>query len=220
MLYLVATPIGNLGDITLRALEILKMVDFILSEDTRKTGQLLRHFGINKKPISFYAYNEIKKTPWVIEELKKNKSIALVSNAGTPTISDPGYYLLKKCLEEKVNFSVLPGPNAAIAALLLSGLPSDRFFFLGFLPRKKGKKSKVLKEAFLIKSTLIIFESPYRLLDTLTQIQEIFGDRKVVLTREMTKIHEEAIRGKITEVKATLEAKVPKGEFVIVFDNN
>ncbi|MBP7088991.1 MAG: 16S rRNA (cytidine(1402)-2'-O)-methyltransferase [Candidatus Omnitrophica bacterium] len=220
MLYLVATPIGNLGDITLRALEVLKAVDFILSEDTRKTGQLLRHFGINKKPISFYAYNEIKKTSWVIEELKKNKNIALVSNAGTPAISDPGHYLIKKCLEEKVSFSVVPGPSAVVTALLLSGLSSDKFLFLGFLPRKKGKKNKVLREAFLAKSTIIIFESPHRLVNTLIQLQEITGDREVVLVREMTKIYEETIRGKISEVKASLEAKTPKGEFVMVIDNN
>lgn len=220
MLYVVATPIGNLEDITRRALRVLEEADIILSEDTRKSGQLLRHFGIKKKPISFYAYNEAKKTPWVIGELKNGKTVALISNAGTPGVSDPGHHLMQECIKEKVNFSITPGPSAVTSALLLSGFAPDRFLFLGFLPRKKGKKSKILKEVLATKSTLIIFESPYRVADTLSRIQEVFGQRKVALVREMTKIYEEVVRGSAKELLEKFEGRTLKGECVILIDNN
>ena len=220
MLYIVATPIGNLEDITLRALRILKEVDFILAEDTRKTGILLKHFCIKSKLISFDQYKEKKKTQKVIEELKKGKSIALVSNAGMPSIFDPGFFLIRECIAKAVKFSVIPGPSAVINSLVLSGLPSGKFIFLGFLPKRKGKKKAALKEVAQQKATIIVFESPYRISDTLCQMKDVFGDKEVVLVREMTKMFEEALRANVDKAIIEVKKNPPRGECVLVLNNN
>ena len=220
MLYIVATPIGNLEDITLRALRMLGEVDFILAEDTRKTGILLKRFKIKKKLVSFLEHNERKKTDWVISELKKGKKIALVSSAGTPSISDPGYILIEECIKQSIKVSSVPGPSAATNALVVSGLPRDKFLFLGFLPRKKGKKTKALKEAGQIKCTIVIFESPFRVKKTIAKAKEVFTDKRVVLVREMTKMHEETVKGSFSEIEEKVKDKNVKGECVLVIDNN
>ncbi len=219
MLYLVATPIGNLEDITLRAIRILGEVDFILAEDTRKTGLLLKRLGIKKDLVSFYEHNEIRKIPLVIEELKKGRDIALVSSAGTPTISDPGYRLVKVCRQEGIPITSLPGPSSIINCLSLTSIPHDKFAFLGYLPRKNNARKKLLKELGGWGITLVFFESPYRVLASLKAIAEVFGPCRIVIGREMTKRFEEVLELGIEEAISYFSQRKPRGEFVLAVDN-
>jgi 16S rRNA (cytidine1402-2'-O)-methyltransferase len=215
-LYLVPTPIGNLEDITLRAIRILKEVDVILAEDTRTTGKLLNHLGISKKMISHHAHNEHETVAKVVEHIKAGEKVALVSDAGTPSISDPGFLLVRECLRSGIEVECLPGPTAFVPALVNSGLPSDRFCFEGFLPQKKGKQTKLnaLKEE---ERTMIFYESPFRLVKTLEQFAEAFGpERRASVSRELSKMFEENKRGTLQELAEYFAAKTVKGEIVIV----
>lgn len=218
VLYVVSTPIGNLEDITLRALRVLKEVDLVAAEDTRKTGILLKHYEIKNKITSYHDYNKEKKTPFLINELKSGKDVAVVSDAGTPGISDPCYFLVKKAINEKIKIVPVPGSSALLSALVVSGLPTDRFVFEGFLPKKKSKKIKRLKQLSSETRTLVFFESPHRLIQTIENLKEIFGQRRLVVARELTKKFEEIIRGKITDVKSYFEKKKIKGEMVIIVE--
>jgi 16S rRNA (cytidine1402-2'-O)-methyltransferase len=215
ILYIVSTPIGNLNDITFRAVEVLKQVDLIACEDTRRTKILLEKFGLAKNLISYYNYNERQRAEEIIRELKSGKNVALVSDSGTPGISDPGFVLIKRAIEENITVIPIPGPTAFVCALVGSGLPMDEFVFVGFLPHKKGKKTK-LKKLSEEERTIILYESPHRLIKTLNEILEIFGDREIAVAKELTKIHEEFFRGKISEVLKKLTPDKIKGEFVIV----
>ena len=215
-LYIVSTPIGNLEDITLRALRILKEVDLIAAEDTRRTGILLRHFGIQKPLTSYFEGNELKKREWILSRLKQGDRIALVSDAGTPGISDPGFRLIQVAIENLIPIVPIPGPSAVITALSVSGLPTDAFLFKGFLPHKSKKRKDLLKQLEETKETLIFYESPHRLNETLKDILDILGDREIVLTRELTKIYEEILRGKVSEIQHQLAEKKIKGEITLV----
>ncbi|MEO0076355.1 MAG: 16S rRNA (cytidine(1402)-2'-O)-methyltransferase [candidate division WOR-3 bacterium] len=217
-LYIVSTPIGNLSDITLRALAILKAVDLIACEDTRHTTILLNHYQIKNKLTSYFEYNKKEKTDQIIKFIQTGKSVALVSDAGTPGISDPGYYLIRTAIENNIPVVPIPGPSALIAALIVSGLPSDRFAFEGFLPKRKGKKHKKLQNLKDEERTMIFYDSPYRVKDSLKSMLEIFGDRKIVLVRELTKKFETIIRDKISEVISQLENKKLKGEIVLIVE--
>ncbi len=219
MLYVVSTPIGNLKDITLRALEVLKGVDIILAEDTRRAGTLLKHYGIKKPVLSFHDHNKVFRTKKVLSLLKEGQECALISEAGTPGISDPGFYLIRACVDRGLGFTSLPGPSAVTNALVLSGLATDSFYFAGFLSPKKGKRRRQLEEASQLATTLIFFESPHRLLETMEDIKDYFGERRIALAREMTKVYEEVVRGKPAEVLKIIHNKSPKGEVVIVIDN-
>ena len=216
MLYLVATPIGNLGDITLRALEILKTVDYVASEDTRKTGLLLKHFKIKKPQISFHEYNEQKVLPRLLELLKDGKSIALVTNAGSPAVSDPGYLLARGVIDAGLDLTAIPGPSAVIPALILSGLPVHSFTFRGFGPRKPGPRKRWLAQDANSPHTLIFYESPYRLKAFLQDALAVFGDRPAALANDLTKMFEAVWRGKISELLARLENQAGRGEYTIV----
>lgn len=220
-LYIVSTPIGNMGDITLRALEVLKKVDYVLCEDTRVTGKLLSHFGIKKRLESFNDYNEDKKESTIINNLVSGQSIALVSDAGTPLISDPGFKLVRSAIQAGIRVESIPGPSSVIAALTVSGLPPDKFTFLGYLPKSEGKKKKLLEALKAnqtnIKSTTIIFESPFRLLKTLEMIKGVFGDIGIVVCRELTKMHEEVRREKVSQSLMHFSSTKPKGEIIILF---
>ncbi|RUT78486.1 16S rRNA (cytidine(1402)-2'-O)-methyltransferase [Ancylomarina longa] len=217
-LYLVPTPIGNLEDITLRALKILKSVDLILAEDTRTSGFLLKHYEINKPLISHHKFNEHKSTEAVINRLKAGESIALISDAGTPGISDPGFFLVKNCVEQDIEVECLPGATAFVPALVNSGLPSDRFCFEGFLPQKKGRQSK-LNELVEETRTMIFYESPHRLVKTLEQFAQVFGEaRRASVSRELTKLHEENKQGTLLELIQHFNAKTVKGEIVIILE--
>jgi 16S rRNA (cytidine1402-2'-O)-methyltransferase len=215
-LYIVSTPIGNLEDITLRALRILKEVDLIAAEDTRHTGLLLRHFGIQKPLTSYFEGNELKKREWILSRLKQGDRIALVSDAGTPGISDPGFRLIQMVIENQIPIIPIPGPSAVIAALSVSGLPTDAFLFKGFLPHKSKKRRDLLKQLEETKETLIFYESPHRITETLKDILDILGDRKIVLTRELTKIYEEILRGKVSEIQNQVSQRKLKGEITLV----
>lgn len=215
-LYLVPTPIGNLEDITLRALRILKEVDLILAEDTRKTGILLKHYEISRPLKSYHIHNEHQSLSYLIQRLKEGETMALVSDAGTPAISDPGFLLVREVLRNDLKVECLPGATALIPALVKSALPSDRFCFEGFLPQKKGRKTRLesLKEE---ERTVILYESPHRLLKALHQLRELMGDHRwVSVSREISKIHEETKNGTLSEVIAHFEGKNIKGEIVIV----
>ena len=215
-LILVPTPIGNLGDMTFRAIECLKEVDLILSEDTRKTGILLKHFEISTRQQSYHKFNEHKSIENIIEKLEAGEQIALVSDAGTPAISDPGFLITRACLDKGIDVESLPGATAFIPALVNSGLPSDRFCFEGFLPHKKGRQKK-LQELSAEYRTMVFYESPFRLLKTLEQMLEFFGeDRKASVSRELTKIHEETVRGTFTELIDYYKKHTLKGEIVLV----
>jgi len=218
-LYLVATPIGNLEDITFRAVHVLKSVDLIAAEDTRKTKILLNHYIIDKPMLSYFSYNEQVRAPQLIDKLLSGLSIALVSDAGTPGISDPAFHIVQQALDRNIPIIPIPGPTAFISALITSGLPTDRFIFEGFLPQKKGRKTKFesLKSE---ERTMIFYESPHRIMKTLTEIHSYFGDRKVVVARELTKKFEEIVRGSVESVILELGKKQPKGEYVIVVDGN
>ncbi len=214
-LYIVATPIGNLEDITHRALKVLSQVDCIAAEDTRKTRFLLEHFNIQKELISYYSYNEDRRIPLLIQRLKGGASIALVSDAGTPGISDPAYQLVRAAIEADITIVPIPGPTAFLPALIVSGLPTDRFVFEGFLPVKKGRKTK-LEKLSAEERTIILYESPHRILRTLQDLFTYFDDREITIGRELTKKFEEILRGKISEVLKKLHSRFIKGEFVIV----
>ena len=215
-LYLVPTPIGNLEDITLRAINILKSVDVVLAEDTRTSGHLLKHLGISKPLQSYHIHNEHQTVQRIIARLLKGETMALISDAGTPAISDPGFLLVRECLKNGIEIECLPGPTAFVPALVNSGLPSDRFTFEGFLPHKKGRQTRLiqLKEE---ERTMIFYESPHRLLKSLEQFAEYFGaDRQASVSRELTKMFEETVRGTLTEIIAYFAEKTIKGEIVIV----
>lgn len=217
-LYLVPTPIGNLKDITLRALEILQEADFIAAEDTRQTLKLLNHFEIKKSLISYHKFNEQIKSDKIIELLLEGKNVALVSDAGTPGISDPGSVIVQRCIEENIEFEVLPGATAITTALVYSGLDTTKFIFRGFLPRE-NKERKIATEGLLqSQETLIFYEAPHRLMDTLEFLQDTFGNRKIAVCRELTKIYEEIYRGSISEALQHFEEKKPRGEFVLVLE--
>ncbi len=217
VLYVVATPIGNREDITLRALNILRDVDLIAAEDTRKTGNLLAHYQIKNRLISFYEHNEKKRTPEMIGKLLDGISIALVSNAGTPSISDPGYRLIEAAIANKITVSPIPGVSAATAAMSVSALPTDSFVFIGFLPRKKAKRQQFLNELAVEPRPVIFYESPKRILTLLEEIISCMGDRPAVLAREMTKLHEEFIRGSVSEILKTLKSRAEiKGECTLL----
>ncbi len=216
MLYIVPTPVGNLEDITLRALRVLKEVDLILAEDTRTSGFLLSHFGIRNKLQSYHKFNEHGEVEHLASRLKGGENMALVSDAGTPGISDPGFLITRKCVEEGIKVECLPGATAFVPALVCSGIPCDKFVFEGFLPQKKGRASRLsrLKEE---ERTMVFYESPYRIIKTLAQFIDVFGaEREIAVCREISKIHEECIKGSIAHVKAHFEEYPPKGEFVIV----
>lgn len=215
-LYIVPTPIGNLEDITLRALRILKEVDFILAEDTRTSGNLLKHYGIEKKLVPHHLFNEHKTIENILDRLKEGSVCALVSDAGTPAISDPGYLLVRSCIQEGIRVECLPGATAFVPALVNSGIASDRFVFEGFLPHKKGRHTRLTALASEEK-TMVFYESPHRLVKALTQFTEYFGeDRHACVSRELTKIYEENIRGSLKELIAYFDQKKVKGEIVIV----
>jgi 16S rRNA (cytidine1402-2'-O)-methyltransferase len=217
-LILVPTPVGNLEDITLRAIRMLKEADCIYAEDTRVTKKLLNHLEIHKPVYPFHAHNEHKTLNFVIDKIKLNTMTVLVSDAGTPAISDPGFLLVRACIEEGIAVSCLPGPTALIPALVGSGFPCDRFCFEGFLPHKKGRQSKLIELA-QEERTIVLYESPHRLIKCLGQIAEFFGEtRKVCVVREISKIYEEFKRGEAKEVQAYYEAHPPKGEIVIIIE--
>ena len=220
MLYVCPTPIGNLEDITLRVLNVLKLVDIILSEDTRSTRKILTYYNIhNKGLISYHKFNEKKQLERIIKILKDGREIALLSEAGTPAISDPGYILLKACIEEKVRFTVLPGATAIIPALLLSGFPPQPFTFWGFLPKKKGEKVKALKTISEIHHPVVIYISPHRLPEELSTIMETIGDVEVSLSKEITKQFEYTIRGKLSDIILKISTSEIKGEFTLTLLN-
>ncbi|HSI71182.1 MAG TPA: 16S rRNA (cytidine(1402)-2'-O)-methyltransferase [Gillisia sp.] len=215
-LYLVPTPIGNLEDITLRAIRVLKEVDHILAEDTRTSGKLLKHYEISTPMHSHHMHNEHKTVEGIVRRIEAGETFALISDAGTPAISDPGFLLTRACVEAGVEVDCLPGATAFVPALVNSGFPNDKFVFEGFLPVKKGRQTR-LKLLAEEERTVIFYESPHKLLKTLAQFVEFFGeDRPVSVSREITKMHEETIRGTATEVLAHYTAKPPKGEIVIV----
>lgn len=215
-LKIVPTPIGNLNDITIRAIDVLKSVDLILAEDTRKTSILLKHFEIKNTLKPYHKFNEHKQLSSIISKLKTGTSIALVSDAGTPAISDPGFLLVRECVKEDIDIETLPGATAFVPALVNSGFPCEKFCFEGFLPQKKGRQKR-LKELSEEKRTIILYESPHRLLKALNQIHEYFGeDRQISVSRELTKIHEETKRGTAKELISYFETSVVKGEIVII----
>lgn len=215
MLYLVATPIGNLSDISLRALEVLREVDYVASEDTRKTGILLKHFEIKKPQISFHEHNERRAGQKIIGMLKEGKSVALVTNSGTPGISDPGFTLVRSAIEAGVDVTMAPGPSAFVMAVVLSGLATHSFTFRGFAPRTSGKRRRLLAADKELPYTLIYYESPNRLRGFLEDALAVFGDRRAALAKELTKMFESVKRGRLSELLAELEEK-PRGEYVIV----
>ena len=215
-LFLVPTPIGNLEDMTLRAIRVLKEADLVLAEDTRTSGRLLKHYGIETPMESYHMHNEHKRIDSILGRIKSGSRIALISDAGTPGISDPGFLLTRACIEQDIEVESLPGPTAFVPALVNSGFPSDRFVFEGFLPVKKGRQTRleILAEET---RTLILYESPHKLMKTLDQLISFFGeDRMISVSRELTKLYEETIRGTVREVKAHFEVHPPKGEIVLV----
>ena len=216
MLYLVATPIGNLGDITLRALETLKAVDMVVSEDTRKTGMLLKHFEIKKPQLSFHAYNEQKVLPRLLALLNEGKAVALVTDAGSPAVSDPGFLLVRAVVAAGLPVTAIPGPTAVIAAVVLSALPVHSFTFRGFPPRKPGPRRRFLAVDLQSPHTLVFYESPYRLKAFLQDALSVYGDRPAALANDLTKLFEAVWRGRISELIARLESEAPRGEYTVV----
>lgn len=218
-LFLVPTPIGNLDDITLRAINVLKEVDAILAEDTRTSGNLLRHLGISKPMSAFHLNNEHQQVEHMADRITAGETLALVTDAGTPAISDPGFMLVRECINRGIEVECLPGATAFVPALVNSGLPADHFIFEGFLPHKKGRQTKIQQIANYPYTT-ILYESPYRLVKTLQQLMEVMGpDRRVSVARELTKIHEENVRGTLAEVIEYFSQKDVKGEIVIVVES-
>ncbi len=217
-LVVVPTPVGNLEDITFRAINVLKSCDLILAEDTRTSGFLLKHYDIKTKMQSHHKFNEHKTSAHIVERIKAGETIALISDAGTPAISDPGYLLVRDCVNEGVEVMCLPGATAFVPALVMSGLPNDRFCFEGFLPPKKGRQTR-LKELAIEKRTMVFYESPYRVVKTLTQLSEFMGnERKVSVSREISKMFEETVRGTFSDLISHFTLNEPKGEFVIVVE--
>ena len=220
-LYLVATPIGNLADITHRALQVLKDVDLIACEDTRHTHKLLQHYGITTKTISYHEHNEQQRTAHLIDLLKQGSDVAVVSDAGTPAISDPGFRLVRAAIENDVVVVPVPGPSALISALVAAGLPTDEFFFAGFLPPRTNARRTRLGELKTVPGTLIFYEAPHRLAGTLKDAYEILGEREAVVARELTKLHEEIKRGRLSELASFyVDEENPRGEIVVVIDRN
>ena len=220
-LYLVATPIGNLADITHRALQVLKDVDLIACEDTRHTHKLLQHYGITTKTISYHEHNEQQRTAHLIDLLKQGSDVAVVSDAGTPAISDPGFRLVRAAIENDVVVVPVPGPSALISALVAAGLPTDEFFFAGFLPPRTNPRRTRLGELKTVPGTLIFYEAPHRLAGTLKDAYEILGEREAVVARELTKLHEEIKRGRLSELASFyVDEENPRGEIVVVIDRN
>jgi 16S rRNA (cytidine1402-2'-O)-methyltransferase len=219
-LWLVGTPIGNLGDLTDRARETLAAVDVIAAEDTRRTGRLLSSFGLTERApmVSYFEGNEAERTPDLVQRLKAGADVALVTDGGMPGVSDPGYRLVRAAVDAGVDVRVVPGPSAVLAALVLSGLATDRFAFEGFMPRKAGDRRTRLKALAADDRTLVLFESPRRLHALLGDILAVMGDRQVAVARELTKLHEEVVRGRITEVRARMGDAPPKGEVVVVLE--
>jgi 16S rRNA (cytidine1402-2'-O)-methyltransferase len=217
-LYLVPTPVGNLEDITLRALRMLKEVDLILAEDTRTSGVLLKHYGISKPLQSHHIHNEHASVQSLAKRIVGGENIALISDAGTPSISDPGFLLVRTCIEAGAEIECLPGPTSFVPALVVSGLPSDRFYFEGFLPPKKGRKTR-LEELSQLDCTVIFFESPHRIARTIKDLSQYFGGgRKASISRELSKLHEETLRGTLDELNETLSQRSLKGEMVVVVE--
>jgi 16S rRNA (cytidine1402-2'-O)-methyltransferase len=219
-LYLVATPIGNLADITYRAVQVLNEVDLIACEDTRHTRKLLQHYGITTKTISYHEHNEQQRTAQLIELLKQGSDIAVVSDAGTPSISDPGFRLVRAAVEHKLAVVPVPGPSALISALIAAGLPTDEFFFAGFLPGKANARRARLSELQAVPGTLIVYEAPHRLAATLKDAYEVLGEREAVVARELTKVHEEIRRGRLSELGRHYANEEARGEIVLVIDRN
>ncbi len=217
-LYLVATPIGNLEDITLRALRVLKECDVVAAEDTRRSGQLLKHFNITKPLLSYFQFNEAKRSEEIIERLRNGQKIALVTDAGTPGISDPGERVVKAAVAAGFRVESIPGPCALIAALTASGLPTQEFHFIGFLPHKSGQRRKKLESLKSFEGTLCLYESPYRIEKLLGELIEVFAERRVVLARELTKKFEEFLRGKPAELLEITRKRSLKGEFVVLIE--
>jgi len=218
VLYLCATPIGNLQDVTLRVLETLREVDLVAAEDTRRTRRLFARHGIHSPMTSYREENREKAGAKIIERMERGESVALVSDAGVPGISDPGHHLVRMCLERGIEVQALPGANAALTALVVSGLPTRRVAFEGFLPRKKGARRKALEDVAADRRTLIFYESPARVADTLADIEEVLGDRQMALARELTKRFEQVVRGRVSEVRAELSESPPRGELVLVVE--
>ena len=216
ILYIVPTPVGNMEDMTLRALRILKEADVVLAEDTRTSGILLKHFDIQQHLLSHHKFNEHTASAPIVERLLAGQTVALISDAGTPGISDPGFFLVREAVRAGVEVQTLPGATAFVPALVSSGLPCDRFTFEGFLPQKKGRQSRIMALADE-QRTMVFYESPYRVVKTLQQFAEVFGpDRRVSVCREISKIHEESVRGTLAEALAHFQQHEPRGEFVIV----
>ena len=215
-LYIVATPIGNLEDITLRAIRMLREVDLIAAEDTRHSRNLLNKYEINTPLTSYHDHNKEEKAPILVANLLEGKKIALVSDAGTPGISDPGYFLIKLAIDQKIPIVPIPGATAAIAALSISGMPTDSFIFEGFLPSKHGARIKRLQTLAKDDRTIILYEAPHKILKAIEEMLEVLGDRRAVVIRELTKVHEEAVRGTLTEILKHLQTGTIKGEFTIV----
>ncbi len=220
MLYLVATPIGNLKDITLRGLEVLRSVDLIASEDTRKTSILLREYEIHKLQKSYHAFNEKKVVPKLLERLLEGESIAVVTNAGTPGISDPGYSLVNAAIEHQIPITAVPGPSAVVMALILSGLPAHSFTFKGFPPRKSGSRKRFIAMDAESPHTQIYYESPYRIVAFLEDALEVLGDRRAVAANDLTKKFETLMRGNLSELIASLNETTPRGEYTVVIEGN
>ena len=220
-LYLVATPIGNLADITQRALQILNDVDLIACEDTRHTHKLLNHYGLSTNTISYHEHNEQKRATELIDRLKQGTNIAVVSDAGTPSISDPGFRLVRAAIENDITIVPIPGPSALITALIAAGLPTDEFFFAGFLPARANARRARLSELQSVPGTLIFYEAPHRLAQTLKDAYEILGEREAVVARELTKLHEEIRRGRLSELTTDYTEKTDaRGEIVVLIDRN
>jgi 16S rRNA (cytidine1402-2'-O)-methyltransferase len=220
MLYVVATPIGNLGDITLRALELLRGVDLVAAEDTRHSGVLLRHYKIDKPLISFHEHNEAMRTAQLVEQLADGKSVALITDAGTPGLSDPGARLIRECIKRNLPFTIVPGPSSILTALVGSGFSAEKFSFGGFLPIKGGQRERELRAAAAREETTIFFESPFRLTKTLKACIDILPDRQLCVARELTKKFEEFRRGTASELYNHYETQRPKGEIVLLISKN
>jgi 16S rRNA (cytidine1402-2'-O)-methyltransferase len=220
MLYVVATPIGNLSDITLRALEVLKSVDTVAAEDTRHSGLLMKHFGTKKPFISYHEHNEAKRTGELVERLAAGENIALITDAGTPGLSDPGARLVRECIKRELSFTIIPGPSSILTALVGSGFSTQKFSFRGFLPVKAGQRERELRRAADCRETVIFFESPYRLAKTLAACNDIIPDRQLCVARELTKKFEEFRRGTAIELLAHYEAHPPKGEIVLIISGS
>src|SRR6266545_4969310 len=220
MLYVVATPIGNLGDITLRAIETFQSVDVVAAEDTRRSGMLLKHLGIKKPFISYHEHNEATRTPELVERLMRGETVALITDAGTPGLSDPGLRLIRECIQRDLSFTIIPGPSSILTALVGSGFATEKFSFRGFVPVKAGRRERELRSAAESGETVIFFESPYRLTKTLAACIDVMQDRQLCVARELTKKFEEFRRGTAGELLAHYEAHLPKGEIVLVISGS